>query len=1099
MASAGSLTADLRLESAAFIRDMGRAARAVETNTAQIRKSMRAVEAASRNVERQFGQLRNAAAALAGALAVHQFVKFTEAALATADSLAKQSRQIDLSAASFQRYRIEGQLAGVTTDKLESGVGAFVKRVGELRAGTGTLVTILDKSNKALKGQLLAAGSTEAALGIMLRTIRASGSAFEKQALSAAAFGRQAGQAMVLLADSAGTLSDEMVSLVSRSDSVLRAGEMLTDQITLLREAFSAGFDSAIIEGFVGAVDASVESMTAARTLGEQFGTAVGAAMRGVATAAQLVGDNLRLIAAGLAGIVVYKAATIFLGIASAVARYAAAVRTAAVATGALGAVLKVTPFGAIATAVGLIASAFVLLHTDTANAVESQVSYNDAITAANGVLQDSVTSARELAKQRAQEAIDTTTAALAVEKLTQAELARQAAAFQDIADAPTPRGAGQANITAAAAEEAARAATALAEADRRVAVLEGNLGKLQDRLKNGVAPAVQDNAAALDAAAKAARKAAETYDDALRALRREVGVLTLVAEGQDAQAASLKRLHEVQDIENRLVDAGIALTKEQREEIRRLVAERDRLKDAIDKQAEAEKKAQKAAEEAARAAKDAAEEQARVARQATDDVVRYAGDAFADLFSDTEFSWKSLWERMRQTAIQTLARIAAEALLRPIVTPIVGALFGGGGSAGGGTGLSAGGAAGGIGDLFGGNNPLSGLSTVFKLFNGPSVGTFFNTAGTVAGGGALIGSLGAKLLGGDPVVGGVSGALVGGLPGAVIGKLFGGLFGGGTSVGPNAATVIKQSGNKLFVAGSGADNGGDAAGTLAAARQAVDAVNRLVDVLGLTLDANVLGGDRLIRSGAGTSRGFTDAAGFVSALLARGGLTGASPEIDRVLRGSSADTLENNLTVLGAIPGLLRPATSAFDAAMQAVNDNFSEAEALARQFALDLDKVNAARAREIEAVRAQFRAPFLQAAGGIVDFLNAQSLASDSTLSPTRRLAEAQRQFGDLLQRVRGGDVAAGSALTQAAGNLLTIGRQNFASSLDFAGLERNVRSSLLGVADLVSSDAFFDAQMEATRQQTEVLSSDLGTVNDSVQQLRREVQLLRQALAA
>jgi len=72
MASLGSLVADMRLNSAAFTRDLGRASRDISSKTAQMRRGMRSVETASRGVSRSFAQLRVGATALIGALALGQ-------------------------------------------------------------------------------------------------------------------------------------------------------------------------------------------------------------------------------------------------------------------------------------------------------------------------------------------------------------------------------------------------------------------------------------------------------------------------------------------------------------------------------------------------------------------------------------------------------------------------------------------------------------------------------------------------------------------------------------------------------------------------------------------------------------------------------------------------------------------------------------------------------------------------------------------------------------------------------------------------------------------------------------------------------------------
>lgn len=366
MASIGSLTADLRLESAAFRRDLGRATAAMNSQTAQMRRSMRAVERQSRALGRSFGQLRSAAGALVGALAVRQFARFAEGAVNAADAIAKQSKQLQFGAGELQRWTVEANLAGVSTQKLGSGIGQLTKRIGEARAGTGSLAEFLKRSNKELLNQVGAARSSEEAFKLILTAIKNTGSAFEKQALSAAAFGRSAGQAMVVLADSSGAVSDEMAKLVTRSSAVLKAAEQLQDQMTLLRAAFKTGFDSAIIEGFAGSIDGSVESMREANKIGAELGRVVGASLRGMIEAAKFVANNIRGITAALAAFVAYKAAAIFAGIAVAAWKLTSALIAATAAQRGLNIAMIANPIGAVATAIGLAVGALVMFHDKT-------------------------------------------------------------------------------------------------------------------------------------------------------------------------------------------------------------------------------------------------------------------------------------------------------------------------------------------------------------------------------------------------------------------------------------------------------------------------------------------------------------------------------------------------------------------------------------------------------------------------------------------------------------------------------------------------------------------------------------------------------------
>ena len=58
--------------------------------------------------------------------------------LDAADAIDKSSRAVRVGAEQLQLYRTAANLAGVSTGQLDSALGGFVKRVGELRAGTGS-------------------------------------------------------------------------------------------------------------------------------------------------------------------------------------------------------------------------------------------------------------------------------------------------------------------------------------------------------------------------------------------------------------------------------------------------------------------------------------------------------------------------------------------------------------------------------------------------------------------------------------------------------------------------------------------------------------------------------------------------------------------------------------------------------------------------------------------------------------------------------------------------------------------------------------------------------------------------------------------------
>lgn len=77
--------------------------------------------------------------------------------------------------------------------------------------------------------------------------------------------------------------------------------------------------------------------------------------------------------------------------------------------------------------------------------------------------------------------------------------------------------------------------------------------------------------------------------------------------------------------------------------------------------------------------------QQAREAERTFDRITDYAGNAFADLFLDTEGGWKKTMANLQRVAIATFAKIAFEAAARPIIMPIIQSVVGGagGGAAG--------------------------------------------------------------------------------------------------------------------------------------------------------------------------------------------------------------------------------------------------------------------------------------------------------------------------------------------------------------------------------------------------------------------------------
>lgn len=187
------------------------------------------------------------AVAVAGGLAV-----LIKRAVEMADSIGDAAAGMGLSTDALQEYRFAAEQAGVQTQVLDGAIESFAKRVGEARSGTGELFTFLQKFDAALLQQIVHARDNDEALRILMRNLSGVENAADKAALSAAAFGSQAGAGMVRVAGDAADELDRMrqkaheLGAVMSSELIERA-QQADDQFTLLARVFDTQLNSAIL------------------------------------------------------------------------------------------------------------------------------------------------------------------------------------------------------------------------------------------------------------------------------------------------------------------------------------------------------------------------------------------------------------------------------------------------------------------------------------------------------------------------------------------------------------------------------------------------------------------------------------------------------------------------------------------------------------------------------------------------------------------------------------------------------------------------------------------------------------------------------------
>jgi hypothetical protein len=130
-----------------------------------------------------------------GAMAVAGGAAMFAIAKATADrgdALGELAEQIGFGTTALQEYQYAGQIAGVSQETMNTALLGFTKRLGEAKAGTGSLASFLGKVSPELLEQVTAAGSAEEAFGLYLDAVGGVGDETKRAALLQAAFGRGA-------------------------------------------------------------------------------------------------------------------------------------------------------------------------------------------------------------------------------------------------------------------------------------------------------------------------------------------------------------------------------------------------------------------------------------------------------------------------------------------------------------------------------------------------------------------------------------------------------------------------------------------------------------------------------------------------------------------------------------------------------------------------------------------------------------------------------------------------------------------------------------------------------------------------------------------
>jgi len=143
------------------------------------------VRAGIGGVGKQMAYLGGAAAGV-----VASVVYLTGRVAKSGDGFAKTARAIGISGEALQEWTYVAERFGIEQSGLNTSMEQFSKRLGEAKAGTGSMVTLLKKVNPEFLAQLTATESLDEALDLYLDAIRKIDDPTRQAALANAAFGR---------------------------------------------------------------------------------------------------------------------------------------------------------------------------------------------------------------------------------------------------------------------------------------------------------------------------------------------------------------------------------------------------------------------------------------------------------------------------------------------------------------------------------------------------------------------------------------------------------------------------------------------------------------------------------------------------------------------------------------------------------------------------------------------------------------------------------------------------------------------------------------------------------------------------------------------
>jgi phage-related minor tail protein len=219
-----------------------------EAGFGEVGSALGGVGSAAGNVGRQVGALAVKFAALAAGAGFALF-RIIKSSSDTGDALAKTADRVGLSVDAFAQLQFVAGRAGISQDEFTTAMDQFNKQLGEAKAGTGALTSLLKAVSPALLQQVKGAKDSEAAFDLMMKALDRLKDPNKRAALAAAAFGRSGMKMGELVKNGTGEIAElraEFARIAGSQEKFARGSEELNDAMGDVGTAFS-GVSNAVM------------------------------------------------------------------------------------------------------------------------------------------------------------------------------------------------------------------------------------------------------------------------------------------------------------------------------------------------------------------------------------------------------------------------------------------------------------------------------------------------------------------------------------------------------------------------------------------------------------------------------------------------------------------------------------------------------------------------------------------------------------------------------------------------------------------------------------------------------------------------------------